>query len=366
MRWGLLKILVVLCLGLALCAFEVGTVWAVSNEDCLECHGDPDFSTELPNGKVRSLYVNPDRFKASVHGVNEVSCTDCHADLSELDYDKDVPHKVPAAPVSCGDCHDEEQSAYESSVHASFRKQGKKTAPYCFNCHDYHYTKHLEALTVEERADKFCLKCHDPMKIHAWLPEKKLHFKHVGCSVCHAPETGGEVALRLYDVAKGEFLSGEKLLKVLKVDYDNFAKHFDKDGDGKFSADELSQLVKVLRKNKIHAVVRGEFVVKYDPSLHAIVKDKAVKDCDACHSANSSFMQKVYLVVSKKDGTAAKYPVDNKALSSIYVPDFYAINANRVPWLDIIGVLIVLGGVAFAGGHGTLRLLTIPLRRKDK
>ena len=39
-----------------------------TNDECLACHSDPAMSTEV-NGKQVSLHVNPDAFKASIHGA---------------------------------------------------------------------------------------------------------------------------------------------------------------------------------------------------------------------------------------------------------------------------------------------------------
>jgi hypothetical protein len=46
-------------------------------ETCLSCHGDRAMSVTLPSGETRPLVVDPETFRASVHG-NKLSCTDCH------------------------------------------------------------------------------------------------------------------------------------------------------------------------------------------------------------------------------------------------------------------------------------------------
>ncbi len=360
------KVLIFVLLSLFICLTASGLSLAVDNEECLDCHGDPDFSVELPDGKTRSLYVDPKKFKVSVHGSNDVACTDCHTDLTELNYDNEVPHHTPAAFVNCGDCHDEEQSAYERSVHANARSAGKKGAPICYNCHNYHYTKHLAAHTVVERENEFCLRCHDPYKYHNWLPQKNTHFNYVECSVCHAPETGRHVHLRLYDLMTEKFLSGPEILQKLGVDYDTFLKKFDKNGDGKIDYSEFGDIVDALRMKRIRAVFWGELAVELDPKLHSVTKGKAIKNCETCHSINSPFFKDVRLLFTKPDGSVDFVPVTRNVLESFHVTHFYVLDATRVRILDIIGILIVLGGMAFAGGHMTLRILTIPLRRKKR
>ncbi|HYX69459.1 MAG TPA: hypothetical protein VE825_10025, partial [Terriglobales bacterium] len=49
----------------------------LKSSDCLACHNDPTLA-KIIDGKPQTLSVNPDHFKASVHGSLE--CADCHSD----------------------------------------------------------------------------------------------------------------------------------------------------------------------------------------------------------------------------------------------------------------------------------------------
>ncbi len=339
---------------------------AIENSECLDCHGDPDMVKELPSGKTISLYVNPKKFEASVHGQNEIACTDCHSDITELNYDQEVPHPVPVAFVNCTDCHDEEGTAYEESVHAAARVKGVKGAPICYNCHDFHYTKYLYGDTVVQLENKFCLRCHNPNKYHKWLPQKKTHFEYVMCAVCHAPDVGRHINLRLYDLMSEKFLTGEEIVQKLGVTFDNFMDKMDLNKDGVLDTKEFHRLVRELRINKVRAIFWGEMTDNLKPEVHKVTKGRAIKKCETCHSIKSPFFDKVYLIFTHPTGKAEHYPLKRKVLQSFYVTHFYAIDATRVKLLDVIGLLIVLGGVAFAGGHLTLRILTIPLRRRRR
>jgi len=97
------------------------------NEECLACHGDSTL-THVVEGKPVSLYVNPDKFKDSIHG-SMFQCVDCHADL------KTAPHESTPAKVSCATCHADEQSAYERSYHSKAHKSGDGEAATCIDCH---------------------------------------------------------------------------------------------------------------------------------------------------------------------------------------------------------------------------------------
>jgi cytochrome b subunit of formate dehydrogenase len=115
------------CLVLAL-LYATGTAVAQkpTNEDCLTCHADASLAKEV-NGRPVSLYVDPDKFKTSIHG-GMFSCVDCHSDI------KTSPHEAMPAKVSCATCHSEQQAAYNRSLHAN-STQGGQPAATCTDCH---------------------------------------------------------------------------------------------------------------------------------------------------------------------------------------------------------------------------------------
>lgn len=98
-----------------------------SSDECLACHGDSTLNKEV-NGKRVSLYVNPEAFKASIHG-GMFTCVDCHTDL------KSSPHDGTPAKVSCATCHADEQKVYDRSFHARAIQNGDAKAATCVDCH---------------------------------------------------------------------------------------------------------------------------------------------------------------------------------------------------------------------------------------
>ena len=98
-----------------------------TSDDCLACHSDSTLSHDV-NGKAVSLFVNPNKFKDSIHG-SMFTCVDCHADL------KTSPHETTPAKVSCAKCHSDEQSAYDRSFHAKAIQSGDTKAATCTDCH---------------------------------------------------------------------------------------------------------------------------------------------------------------------------------------------------------------------------------------
>ncbi len=75
-----------------------------------------------------SLYVNQDKFKASMHG-SIFQCADCHQDI------KAFPHDPAPATVKCATCHAEQQAQYDNGFHAKAIKEGDTKAATCVDCH---------------------------------------------------------------------------------------------------------------------------------------------------------------------------------------------------------------------------------------
>lgn len=101
---------------------------SMSNEDCLECHGDEDLTRESDDS---SVYVKAEVLAKSVHGEEE--CVSCHQDA-----DTEDEHPVKLARVNCEECHEDVGKIYEKNVHGKARGRGDALAPYCYTCHGTH------------------------------------------------------------------------------------------------------------------------------------------------------------------------------------------------------------------------------------
>lgn len=336
---------------------------AIDNESCMECHSDDMLVRSESTGMKDSLYVDLEKFKYSVHNVNGIACVDCHADITELDMDADVPHPVNLAPVACNSCHEEVAEAYTNSVHKKASHKGVNIP--CYACHNYHDTSRLVTATVSERQNSFCLKCHNPNKFHEWLPQKESHFALVECTVCHAPEVPRHVNLRFFDLVDNAFLKGDVIMRHLRTDPDGFTALIDRDKDGTINQQEFEDMVLMLRQKEIRGVFHGELVAEINPIVHQVNRGAANRDCSQCHSTTSAFFQDVRLTFDMDDGSVASYNVDRQVLQTYFVA-FNALGTTRVRLLDKIGIALIAGGVAVVFIHLSARLLTIPLRRKNK
>ncbi len=125
-------------------------------EDCLDCHEDTELTKER-NGQEVSLYINPDKYKNSVHG--DADCIDCHADLADVE----LPHDEKLEPVDCSPCHDDIADIYDKSLHGQVVNAGGKLGPRCWSCHGAHDI--VPVKSPKSRVAKFnipfiCGECH--------------------------------------------------------------------------------------------------------------------------------------------------------------------------------------------------------------
>lgn len=336
---------------------------ALENDECQECHSDDTLERSDSSGMKELLFVDTNRFKYSVHNVNGIACIDCHADISELDMDSDVPHSVELAKVVCENCHEEIGEAYSNSVHKKAGRKGVTIA--CYACHEYHYTTPLAIASVADRQNNFCRKCHDPGKFHEWLPQKETHFDFVECTVCHAPETPRHVNLQIFDLVQDRFLETDEMLRLLGTDFAGFMALLDSDKNEIIDSEELFDLVLLLRRWGVRATFHGEMVADIEPSVHQVNRGAASSECSQCHSIDSPFFQDVRLMLSRSDGTIQFHQVDRQVIGTYHV-EFNALGSARLRLLDQIGLLLVVGGFLFVFCHLSVRLLTIPLRRKKQ
>jgi len=341
-----------------------GQGYAIENDECMECHSDDSLERDESEGMKEDLFIDYNRFKFSVHNVNGITCVDCHADIEELNWDNDVPHPVSLAMVKCEECHEEEGEAYLDSVHK--KASGKGITIPCYACHGYHFVTHLEADSVFERENGFCLKCHNPDNFHDWLPQKQTHFAFVECAVCHAPDSPRYIALRFYDLISKKFFSGNELIEAIGTDYENFMAKIDADEDDIISLDELENFVLLLRQKDIRGTFHGELVVELVPSVHHVNRGQANRECEQCHNPESPFFSEVYFCLNKEDGTRAFHKVERRVLESYYVNHFYAISGTRVRLLDKIGLVLIFGGLSVVVTHLFVRIATAPIRRRKK
>jgi cytochrome b subunit of formate dehydrogenase len=185
------------------------TAAKIPSELCLSCHGTEGFAVKGPDGKTRSLFVDQEKFKPSVHGGRQ--CVDCHTNITE------IPHPPTQIRVSCVNCHESlwaaaqkdgntEQSAtlgfvverinkFMNSIHARPSRQDQsQTNATCYNCHDAHYVYPPGTPVWTEwrlNLPNTCGKCHSQelaayvTSVHGWEALKNHNPAAAICADCH-------------------------------------------------------------------------------------------------------------------------------------------------------------------------------------
>lgn len=342
---------------------------AIENSECFGCHSDKSLARsktdEMNHSRMsEQLFIDEPKFNHSVHHNNGIGCIDCHADIKKLDYNQDVLHKKQLDPVNCTMCHEEESNAFKDSVHMKIR--GKGITMNCNACHGYHYVTRQESMSVTERDNNGCAKCHNPYQSHDWLPQKSEHFAFVECVVCHAPEAPSHIHLTFSDLVTNKLYSGQEILKILGIAEKDFMPLLDLNRDGIINVNEFENLELILRQKNVYPVFHVELVAEMQATVHQVNRGAALRDCKTCHSVDSPYFKAATLVLTKDDGSADYFQVDRSALESFSLKHFYALGGTRIKLLDTIGFLLLAGGFSLVLGHFAVRIVTIPLRRKNE
>ncbi len=104
-------------------------------DHCIKCHSQPELKVQ--NKKLFDYYQD---FKESIHGVVELSCTDCHGgddstdDLTRAHEGVLENTRFDRIPSTCGECHDAQYEAFVTSDHYRLLEEDG-SAPNCITCH---------------------------------------------------------------------------------------------------------------------------------------------------------------------------------------------------------------------------------------
>jgi len=186
----------------------------LNDDACLDCHGIAGYA--VPTGEtgdtpMRSLDINAGALRGSVHG--ELSCVECHSDITELPHDRD-----DLQAVDCVTCHSRltegvlsgkrrghrvrgepdsrsktvvNNELYSSSIHSDVAIKNNAT---CNTCHTAHYVYRSDdprALTYPGNSPQMCGACHTKelqeyrFSVHGANQKRPWLGDSATCSDCH-------------------------------------------------------------------------------------------------------------------------------------------------------------------------------------
>ena len=318
------------------------TVHAMETGDCLGCHAEPDVVAE-------EFFIDADRFDHTVH--SEMGCVTCHASVT----DEHPDNGEAVSKAVCLDCHEEIGLQYQQTAHAD--------NAVCGDCHNPHQVRGLDAVSGQEMNEQ-CSQCHSDTDIiadHAeWLPQADLHIALLPCITCHTSSEGYEIVLNIVhrqdpvvfgnyefaDYADLKQFSGEKDVQSL----------IDINGDQFISLAEL----RTFNRNPAYKSMHLEGTLVPEALSHDLSTLDSRYDCTFCHVSGPESMQTSFLLLPLQNGGNQRLQVERGAvLDALYgTPDFYMTGTTRSASMNIIGLIIICGGMIMPVGHGALRFLT--------
>jgi predicted CXXCH cytochrome family protein len=293
---------------------------------------------------------------------NAPVCTDCHG--AHAVGPKALAETLSGTP--CRKCHESAFQAYQSSVHGHAKMNGRTSAPICSSCHSAHQ---ISPALASRSPRATCFGCHKEAAVlhKEWLPNAEMHLEAVACTACHVPDVERQVYLRVTDNSSGANIYKAKLKEFLGAGYDSLTHAGENGIEGRQLWDVHQKLGD---KNSAAGLTASVGLQNCNDSHKLAPKAMAVKQCDGCHDANSKFFKTVSMAIIAPNGREEHFKVDRAVLGSVMtllpVKHFYVLGSTRVRLLDILGIVMVFGGMSVPLLHLSLRILTIPIREAKR
>jgi len=278
---------------------------------CLKCHSQQSYSFKnevqgIEQKRLMNPYYILDTVALTIAVHKSFDCTDCHS----YEYGT-YPHKaeLKLEPLnSCLDCHggDEQYASYQFE---KIDEEFKKSVHYkvygdnfsCSKCHSQHTyaataRNSNNVLEIVDYSNKMCLSCHNDMK-------------------------------------KYQMVSGHENPKIVQIHGEwlpNQPLHF-----------------KHVRCIECHTDVVDSLMVSHN----IVGKDKAVKKCIECHTADSRLKASLYKYQNLKERS------EDGTIGAMLSNESYIIGTHESPLLKLASILIFLAAIAGIVIHLTFRIL---------
>jgi hypothetical protein len=315
---------------------------AMDSEECQACHADLDTVGE-------QLLIDAAAYDHTAH--SSMGCVSCHAEVT----DEHPDDGLAISASSCSDCHEEVEAEYMASSHADNAS--------CGDCHNPHSALGLTEVSGHDMNQQ-CASCHEAADVvgshREWLPQANLHVAKLPCISCHTASEDYQIILYIIqpetEAKSGDFeLSGYRDLQQI-AGQKQIQSLIDLNNDSFVSLAEL----RTFNRNPVYKNMRLQATLTPKEASHSVETLDNRWDCSFCHTSGPENMQTSFLALPNEEGTFTRIEVEEGAvLNALYgTPDFYMMGTTRSASLNIIGLMIILGGLLMPIGHGTLRFLT--------
>ncbi|TLM68940.1 MAG: cytochrome C [Deltaproteobacteria bacterium] len=322
--------------------FVIPAVAIAGNADCLVCHADADAVGE-------TFRIDHLTFDTTAHAA--LGCRECHTSVT-TDHPGDG---IAPSKADCRGCHEAISAEYARSTHQANAD--------CRDCHNPHVARGPAAVSGADM-NRQCESCHgrlDTTLRHAeWLPQTDLHMAMLPCISCHTASE--ENVITLYIIRRSDTLlgDGQRLatypeLKEL-AEGKSISSLIDRNEDDYISLTEL----RMFNSDPENRMLRLQGMITPEAVTHDFRTLDNRWDCSFCHASGPGARQTSYVSLAREDGSYLRIAAEKGAvLDALYgTPDFYMVGATRSKVLDVIGMVIIAGGMVMPVGHGTLRFLT--------
>ncbi len=236
-RWLLYLAMGLVVVGLFLVSSSIKS-YALDENNCLSCHGDPELTKTGAGDEKISLYVSEKNVNIGAHRY--IDCTTCH---TSEPHRVDTPLTKLSLAEKCGSCHQYEYKLHLESIHGQQLVQGNPDVATCVDCHSSERNPHSVIRVLEYNA-----------------PAYKKNIAQT-CAECH----GDEELMASYG--------------ILEKVYESYMRSF----HGKamqLGSYEIAQLDKATCTN-CHGV--HDIKSASDPSSPVAGLDNLAKTCETCH-----------------------------------------------------------------------------------
>jgi predicted CXXCH cytochrome family protein len=269
-----------------------------SNAYCLLCHSQPGRTWTLPSGETLSLTVDPGILAGSVHGdansKGALACADCHTNHL-------YPHPQESAQTirefqieryaTCRNCHEDEYTRSQDSVHGAAIRAGRLEAATCVDCHGGHDIQTPDV--PRQRISLTCGKCHGAIfeqyrnSVHGAALLTEGNPDVPTCIDCHGVHNISDPTTTLFRVRSPELCAKCHADQELMAKYNITANVFDSyltDFHGTTVALFEQQDPNVATNKAVCFDCHGVHdIARVDANNSRVIRENLVTTCRQCH-----------------------------------------------------------------------------------